>query len=118
MDDRGDERKTSERLSKSISEVFSSSGAHQATEARMNQAWADIAFAIFLFFVSVVTFNVGMSEQARNPFDAGVIKLLAAVPFLGGAWRMHLGHKAFRDRSRALQAKADQIARKSSEPGH
>jgi hypothetical protein len=108
-----DEQRAVENVRKAVSETFVASGAHQATEARLADAKADIAFAIFLFFVSVLTFMCGVSEQEHKPVDGAVIKLLAAVPFLGGAWRMHRGHKAFRDRALALQAKADQIARKT-----
>jgi hypothetical protein len=104
----------SKRATDAIAETFKSSGAHWATEARLANARARIYFALFLFFVSVLVLMLGLSEQSSQPVDAAVIKLLSTIPFFGGGWYLTLGHRALRDHARALQARADDFARKAA----
>ena len=111
------ERAASKRATDTIAETFKSSGAHWATEARLANARARIYFALLLFFVSVLVFMLGLSEQPSRPVDAAVIKLLSAIPFFGGGWYMTLGHRVLRDHARALQARADEFARKAEHDG-
>ena len=111
------EEAASKRTTNTIAETFRSSGAHWATEARLANARVRIYFALFLFFVSVLVFMLGLSVQPSQTVDAAVIKLLSAIPFFGGGWYMTLGHRTLRDHARALQAKADDFARKAALDG-
>lgn len=114
MDLNRNEQRAEENARRAISEALQSSGAHQQAEARLASATARICFALFALFVSVLVFLFGLSLQEVTPVDGAVIKLLSAIPFLGGAWHLHHGHKVLRERATALQCKADEVARKTS----
>ena len=68
----------------------------EKSDAGVGNALARAFFAFFMLFVSVLVFQFGMSVAASQPTDGAAIKLLTAVPFLGGAWHLHFALKALR----------------------